>query len=195
LHFASFALQQRSASGELLRRVQLPLILHHEGIDSLKSLEEECDEPSYSALILLQAGRASLAIVKGDVILVSKQIQKYMVRKSQGKAQLTYLNQKGKSRLGSRIRLRQTEAFFEEINEYLGAWARQYDVKTLFLSCTPRLKGAWFQSDPPFDKDDARWRSVPFTVHPPKESEMQRIHWLLCRAIVEEINDQDFFEA
>lgn len=163
---------------------RLPLVLRREDLNSIERIQDELDEPSLYAIILMQAGRASLAIAQGDQILVSKQIQKYMVRMSQGKAQLTYLNEKGKSRLGSRIRLRQSVQFFEEINQRLMLWSKDYDVKTIFLSCSPKLKGAWFQSPEPspYAKKDQRWKRIPFMVHLPKEDELYRIHRLLCRA-------------
>lgn len=164
------------------RICRLPLILRDR--TSLESVQDEIDDPSLYAIILMQAGRASLAVAQGDQLIVSKQIQKYMVRMSQGKAQLTYLNQKGKSRLGSRIRLRQSQQFFAEINERLMGWSKEYELERLFLSCTPKLKGAWFQSPEPspFSKKDPRWRRIPFMVHLPKEEELFRIHRLLCRA-------------
>jgi|GEM_PF-5727228 len=163
---------------------RLPLILREQEFRNLDHIQEVVDEPLSYALILIQAGRASVAIAAADEIICSKQIQKYMVRKSQGKSQLTYLNEKGKSRLGSRIRLRQSDEFFDEINERLKNWSGLYEVSQIFLSCTPKLKGLWFQSSPspPFAKSDHRWRRIPFMVRPPGQEEMFRIQKLLCRA-------------
>ncbi|MEO1451203.1 MAG: hypothetical protein AAFV07_16855 [Bacteroidota bacterium] len=45
-----------------------------------------------------------------------------MKRHKRGKAQISYLNTRGKSKAGSRIRLANTVAFFEEINERLQDW-------------------------------------------------------------------------
>ncbi|MCB0738876.1 MAG: hypothetical protein KDC92_15310, partial [Bacteroidetes bacterium] len=58
-------------------------------------------------LVLMQAGEAVLGMVQNREMVAQKRIRKYMVRKKQGKAQITHLNQKGKSRAGSRIRLKQ----------------------------------------------------------------------------------------
>ncbi|RYZ70523.1 MAG: hypothetical protein EOP09_05965, partial [Proteobacteria bacterium] len=151
---------------------RLPVLLRQ--CASVEELRREIDDPKPYALILMQAGRASVAVGCADEILVSKQIQKYMVRKSQGRAQLNYLNEKGKSRLGSRIRLRQSEEFFAEINARLVGYAKTFELSQLFLSCPPKLKGFWYQSSSPnpFAKKDERWRAVPFMVRPPGEREM-----------------------
>jgi len=163
---------------------RIPLILRDENLQTIERLEAQIDEPGCYGIVLMQAGRASLAVGRADEIICSKQIQKYMVRKSQGKSQLNYLNQKGKSRLGSRIRLRQSVEFFAEINQKLSDWNQAYHLQRLFLSCSPKLKGAWFGSSTanPFAKKDPRWRRVPFTVGLPNQQELLRIHYLLCRA-------------
>lgn len=162
---------------------RLPVILRQEGLNSLDLIQQALESPSYYAIILLQAGRASLAVGKADEIICSKQIQKYMVRKSQGKAQLSYLNQKGKSRLGSRIRLRQSVEFFREVNDKLSDWKQQFALERLYLSCSPKLKGFWFQSSstPPFAKKDSRWQRIPFMVKLPSQAELLRIQRLICQ--------------
>lgn len=166
------------------RICRLPLILRRAGWTSLEQLQDAIDDPAYYGLMLIQAGRASVAIAQADEIIEAKQIQKYMVRKTQGRAQLTYLQEKGKSRLGSRIRLRQSQIFFEEINARMREWNAAYPLCQIFLSCTPKLKGAFFLAldAPAIAKADPRWRRVPFMVRPPGQAEMLRIHRLLSRA-------------
>jgi hypothetical protein len=166
------------------RVCRLPLILRQTGSASLEQLQDAIDDPAYYGLMLIQAGRASVAIAQADEIIEAKQIQKYMVRKTQGRAQLSYLQEKGKSRLGSRIRLRQSQIFFEEINARMRDWNAAYPLSQIFLSCTPKLKGAFFLAldVPAIAKGDPRWRRVPFMVRPPGQEEMLRIHRLLSRA-------------
>lgn len=174
--------EDRLISGDRICR--LPLILRQAGWATIDVLQDAIDDPAYYGIMLIQAGRASVAVAQADEIIVSKQIQKYMVRKTQGRSQLTYLQEKGKSRLGSRIRLRQSQLFFDEINERMLGWSQEYPLTQIFLSCTPKLKGAFFLAvdAPAIPKDDPRWRRVPFMVRPPGQEEMQRIHRLLCRA-------------
>jgi hypothetical protein len=185
--FETFATELRVEEDRLIsgdRICRLPLILRRAGWTKIEELQDAIDDPAYYGIMLIQAGRASVAVAQADEIMASKQIQKYMVRKTQGRAQLTYLQEKGKSRLGSRIRLRQSQLFFEEINERMRGWSQEYALTQVFLSCTPKLKGAFFQAlhAPAISKDDPRWRRVPFMVRPPGQEEMQRIHRLLCRA-------------
>ena len=59
-------------------------------------------------LLIMEAGRAAIGSVKESKLVSHKNIRKYMVRKKQGKAQLTHLKSKGKSRYGSRLRLQET---------------------------------------------------------------------------------------
>jgi hypothetical protein len=162
---------------------RIPIILRQDSWPSLDALRKTLDNPFRYGIVLMQAGRASIAVGEEDEILYSKQIQKYMVRKSQGKSQLSYLNEKGKSRLGSRIRLRQSQEFFEEIDGKLKELERDYDLKYLFLSCTPKLKGYWHQATKgaAVDRKDPRWRRIPFMLHAPSQEETHRIHRLLCR--------------
>ena len=127
------------------------------------------------AIILIQAGHAALAVVDGTKVLKSKVIRKYMVRKTQGKSQLSHLESKGKSRLGSRIRLAQTKAFFEEINQCLEVYEKSYDLNSLYLSCSHKLKGVWMQSNPPVSKSDNRWHKIPYHVGRPNLKEIKRV--------------------
>ncbi|MEJ2054940.1 MAG: hypothetical protein P8X42_13550, partial [Calditrichaceae bacterium] len=102
-------------------RITLPWILPaFKDYNSLISYFEEdnIQELKY-LIILIRAGYAALGRCGSSTILEHKLIRKYMVRKKQGKAQITYLNKKGKSRAGSRIRLAQTVEFFEDINRLL----------------------------------------------------------------------------
>ncbi|MEM6299914.1 MAG: hypothetical protein AAF740_14595, partial [Bacteroidota bacterium] len=61
------------------------------------------DPPPY-LMILIQAGAAALGYFEYGEPALHKAISAYMVRQQQGKSQIKHLNQKGKSRLGSRIR-------------------------------------------------------------------------------------------
>lgn len=146
-------------------------------LDLLKSLT-----PIY-LIVLIQAGRGALGMGQGEELTGHKVISKYMVRKKQGKAQITYLHQKGKSRAGSRIRLAQTVIFFEEINRHLQDWCAAYTFKRILISCPPRLWGMLYQSriQPPFAKKDERLMRIPADVRVPGLAELQRIHHLACR--------------
>jgi hypothetical protein len=145
-------------------------------------LLDQLASPKTFGLFLVQAGYAAIAIGQGDELIDTKVIRKYMTRKTQGKSQLTYKETKGKSRLGSRIRLQQAKIFFDELNEVIRGWEAEYQLEVVFLSCSPKLRGAWSQEGMPISKEDPRLRRVPIDVHRPNRGELDRVHKLLCRA-------------
>ena len=145
------------------------------------------------AILLMQAGYGAIAVCCGEDILEHKTIQKYMTRKSQGKSQLNYLAQKGKSRLGSRIRLQQTAAFFGEINQALNQILQSHALDHIALACSPKLKGAWYKHTPlpPLPKDSPLWRPIPYYVGRPNFSEIKVIHKKLLAPKPEAVTSPD----
>lgn len=140
------------------------------------------EEPPPYTIALVQAGAAALGYFEEGELWVHKTIKKYMKRQKQGKAQLNYLNTRGKSKAGSRIRLANTVSFFEEINERLAGWEKQHPPERILYSCTARIWGMMFQSKiaPPFKKKDPRLVRIPRDVHIPSHEEMLRINTLSC---------------
>jgi hypothetical protein len=146
------------------------------------------DESPSHFVVLMRAGNASLGYYIDGVLVAHKVIRKYMVRKSQGKAQLSYLKSKGKSRAGSRVRLRESVEFFEEINGKLAEWDEEFGAPELvFYSCPVRLRSYWFESRvaAPFDQDDPRLVHIPHHVHQPDHDELLRVHGLISSGRIE----------
>lgn len=137
-------------------------------------------------IILIQAGAAAIGWYKNGVLDKHRIIKKYMIRKSQGTAQLKYLKSKGKSRLGSRIRLKNSILFFNEINETLTEWSVAKQSETLLLSLPINLIHPLFTADTPvpFDKKDPRLKKIPIDVHIPGSKELGHIHWLVSRGLL-----------
>lgn len=139
-------------------------------------------------LLLVQLGAAALGMVENEEVIAHKSIKKYMKRHKRGKAQIQYLNTRGKSKAGSRIRLANTVRFFEEINEKLIEWEDFYGPNSRILyACTPSVWGMMFQAEPapPFDKKDPRLIKVPMDVRVPTHEEWLRVrsqaelaHWV-----------------
>jgi hypothetical protein len=131
-------------------------------------------------IVLIQAGHAALGYYERDQLLKHKVIRKYMVRKKQGKAQITYLQSKGKSRAGSRIRLANTVTFFNEINTHLGSWHHASAQRVLF-SCSARLWGLLHRAKvpPPFAKNDPRLAKIPRSVRTPNFKELQAVNYFV----------------
>jgi hypothetical protein len=146
----------------------------------LNELPEEI--PSY-AMLLVQAGAAALGYFEGGEVVLHKTIKKYMKRRSQGKAQINYLNTRGKSKAGSRIRLANTVRFFEEINEYLQKWDSYEPPERLLYSCQPRLWGLLHQAKvpPPFSKKDPRLIKVPRDIAIPDHEELLKTNEFILK--------------
>lgn len=160
--------------------IHFPLASKGQGFpDYLASLDLQ--EPKYF-LILIQAGHSALAYFEGDNLLHHKVIKKYMVR-GNGKAQIGYLQTRGKSKAGSRIRLANSVSFFEDINEKLREWDVEDEAERILVSCTAKMLPLWFQSriSPPFSKNDPRIAKVPFDLQRPDLEELLRINKQIMR--------------
>lgn len=140
----------------------------------LEELEEEI--PNY-LIVLVQLGAAALGYFEEGEVYIHKTIKKYMKRHKRGKAQISYLNTRGKSKAGSRIRLANTVRFFEEINEKLVEWSEDFELERICFSGTAQVWGLLFQSNPlpPFEKKDERLVKVPMDVKVPSYEEMMRV--------------------
>ena len=104
---------------------------------------------NHSFLILaLQAESSGIMLCDGLNLLYLKIYRRYTVRKSQGKAQQKHLRAKGKSRLGSRIRLRQTQLLFEETSATLDTLMNQ-SVGAFFTAVTKRRQAEWLEAAEP----------------------------------------------
>lgn len=152
--------------------------------DYLGDFDDE-EIPTYG-MFIVQAGAAALGYFEDGEVVFHKAFKKYMVRAKRGKAQISYLNTRGKSKAGSRIRLANTHRFIEEINEYLNQW-EDYDPPEYWLyGCPTSLWGLLFAADPPppFPKDAPRLKKLPFDIHKPDFAELQRINALAVKAEV-----------
>lgn len=129
-------------------------------------------------LILMQAGQAALGFFEESEVVHHKVIRKYMVRKKQGKSQLKHLRTKGKSRAGSRIRLNETIAFAEEINQTLTRWDILDHTDFILYSSSIELWNLLFQSkvSSAFTRNDPRLRSLSLYSSVPKYDELLRVH-------------------
>lgn len=138
--------------------------------------------PDY-LILLIQAGSAVIGQYEDGKLINHKVIKKYMIRASQGKAQLKHLNSKGKSKLGSRIRLAQTKGFFEEINEKIQEWETDY-VPYIFYSASIDCWNLLFESKilPTFEKKDERLKKIPLLIHTPDFEELIKINNEISKA-------------
>jgi hypothetical protein len=137
-------------------------------------------------IVLIQAGAAAIGYYENSELARHKVIKKYMIRKSQGTSQIKHLKSKGKSRLGSRIRLKNSALFFKEINETLSKWNIALQSETILLSLPINLIHFLFTANVPvpFEKKDPRVKKIPIDVNVPCFKELGHIHWLVSRGLL-----------
>ena len=136
-------------------------------------------------LVLVQAGASSMGYWYGDELLAHKVIKKYVVR-GKGKAQPTHLKTRGKSRYGSRLRLRNASAQLVQTNEKLLAWWDEHGpADDVFLSCPKRTVPELFATEPapPFARDAAL--RIPLDVHVPDFEELRAVYRRMSRGRIE----------
>ena len=152
------------------------LPLDYRPLKDSANLEEylELEQSQKCLYILMQAGSAALAYHDGQKISLHKMIKKYMVRKGQGKAQITHLETKGKSRYGSRLRLQESERFFFEIGDKILEWEILEETDKILFNAPTKLWSLLFEKrfECPFPKDDPRLQSIPYYTDTPNFNEI-----------------------
>ncbi len=145
-------------------------------------------------IILIQAGAAAIGFYNNGVLDSHRVIKKYMVRKKQGTSQIKHLKSKGKSRLGSRIRLQNTVLFFEEINQTLQEYKVADKSETILLSLPINMINLLFTAEVPvpFDRKDPRIRKIPMDVNVPCFKELTHVNWNCSRATLNEKNEKEY---
>jgi hypothetical protein len=149
---------------ETIGHIRLPL--HVSIDDSLTIINEE----TLVLYLTIESGNAAICVMDGEDNMYHTTFSAYMTRKKQGFSQIKYLNKKGKSRAGSRVRLASTIVFFENINSTLSELFDEYDLDRIALDCSTTLIPYLHQSKIPcaFDKRDNRLYKIP--LHIPKSN-------------------------
>ena len=125
---------------------------------------------SHFVLILIRAGQAAVGYFHQGKLIDHRVFRAYMIRQKQGFSQIKYLKTKGKSRSGSRIRLSESDRFFEEINERLSDYESKFPIDFWGISCGKTLWPFLFDSNstPPFSAQSSNLIELP--VHIPQAS-------------------------
>lgn len=176
---------KNNATGELTFPLVFPMIVSGSGEEILQQIKNFTQTHT---IVLIQAGAAAIGYTENGELKQHKVIKKYMVRKKQGKSQLNYFKSKGKSRLGSRIRLKNGILFFEEINETLNKWNVSLHSETILLSVPINFKNLLFTSKVPipFEKKDPRIKKIPVDIGVPSFKELRHIHWMASRGTLKQ---------
>jgi len=145
---------------ESLGFIRLPLHL---------TVRQDFSIPEQAACVLyltIESGNAAICIMQGNNNVYHTTFSAYMTRKKQGFSQIKYLNKKGKSRAGSRVRLAATTEFFEKINLTLTELLEAHQVSRVALNCNATLIPYLYQSRVPFpiDKKDPVLYKIPLHI-------------------------------
>ncbi|MFC5272328.1 hypothetical protein [Adhaeribacter terreus] len=127
------------------------------------------EKPVHYVILLVQSGSCAIGYFENGKNLDHKVFRAYMVRKKRGVSQIKHLKTKGKSRAGSRVRLAETEEFFDHINERLQTYFSEYKIDRVAISLPKILMPYFYNSDikTPFDKNDPRLFKIPKHIHTP----------------------------
>ena len=132
-------------------------------------------------VLLLRAGSAAPGVWRVDELLLHNVTTQYVVR-GNGRAQTSYRKTKGKSRAGSRLRLRNAQSLLEETNDRLRSWEREVGgFARIHLAVPERLLADLYAADPspPFAKSDPRLARIGMHVHEPRFEELLRVRRFL----------------
>ncbi len=173
--------------------LRLPIHMSLSDIEDIGPDEQDEEAPHRYIILLVQTESCALAYCEGIHIIEHKAFKTYAVRKKQGKSQIKYLNTRGKSKAGSRVRLANTLAFFENINERLQDYFHHYTVDRVAMSCSKILIPYLFNSKVacPFDKKDERIYRIPKHLHTPNfEILKQTQQYLINSELIYEKEDE-----
>ena len=182
----------QNESGNNLGYVRLPL--HLQVTQDLKITENE----NPILYLSIESGNAAICVMQGESNSYHTTFSAYMSRKKQGVSQIKYLNKKGKSRAGSRVRLAKTLEFFENINSALTKLFNEYPFDRIAISCSATLIPYLHQSKVscPFEKKDTRLYKIP--IHLPQSNYTnldKAIKKLKAPVLFYEVNDADYFKS
>lgn len=170
-------------------RVELPAIFPlPDDLEDIGAYVETLDDDlGIQLVVLLQAGAAAIAVFDDGEPVRHKAIKKYVVRGT-GKAQSTHLKTKGKSRYGSRLRLRNANALLDEVQDKVAEWDGEFGpFDSVWYSCPVRLwadllaarTGSALEGG-----DDVEVHRIPLHVHVPTYKELERVYRLLTHGRV-----------
>jgi hypothetical protein len=155
--------------------VRIPRVLPHGDPDEpLEAwLERASRPPGRQVVLLYQAGASALGIYDVGELIDHRTLRRYVVR-GKGRAQPSYLKTKGKSRYGSRLRLRNARRLAEDMAETLRDWREDHGpFDQVFYSCPVRHWADFVQEDLPFDESVTLFK-IPLDLNRPSHDEMLR---------------------
>lgn len=137
--------------------------------------------------LTISASHAAICVTKGTDNHYHTTFSAYTTRKKQGVSQIKYLNKKGKSRAGSRVRLAATLELFESINLKLNELFETYEIQRIGINCSPTLIPYLMQSKIPcpFEKSDLRLYKIPLHIQQSNFSSLEKAIKKLMAPIIQ----------
>lgn len=190
--FQKHVILLENESREVLGQIRLPL---HLILNDQLEIVNECAQVLY---LSIESGHAAICVMEGKTNVYHTTFSAYMTRKKQGVSQIKYLNKKGKSRAGSRVRLAKTIEFFENINSNLTELLANHEIDRIALNCSTTLIPYLHQSKVPcpFEKKDDRLYKIPLHISQSNFTHLDKaIKKLMAPILLYDIRFRDQFEA
>lgn len=135
----------------------------------------------YWIVLMTAGGHFAGAVFKGNEVLIHKTFHRYTVRAKRGTAQGARDSQQGGKQpksAGASLRRHNEAALFQEVQDLLEAWSQHVEKCHRIFIRTPAYNKAMFFGGrkPPFKRDDARIRTIPFATRRPTFNEVKRVH-------------------
>lgn len=136
-------------------------------------------------VLLMQAGAVAYGLWEDDELVLHRAEKRYVIR-GNGRAQPTYLESRGKSRYGSRLRLQNAKALASGTVDDLTAWTDERGpFDRAFVSCPVRLWSDFTSQRPAPPLDDVDVVRVPLDVDVPTHAELLRVRAWLTEGVLE----------
>ena len=169
----AFVAESTEAGRRFEMRPPLVLAPATEGEAANAWLERAAAPPGLQLVLLLQAGAAALGLFDEGELLEHRTLKRYVVR-GKGRAQPSYLKTKGKSRAGSRLRLRNAARLLEDVAETVREWSEEHGApERVFHSCPVRTWAELLREDLPFQAEGPLVK-IPLDLNRPGHEEMLR---------------------
>ena len=171
-----------------LTRLSVPIILKPQ----LEAMPEVVAKFQPSIVVAMQAESCGILLIDQLEIKSLRIFKRYTVRKSQGSAQLKHLQTKGKSRLGSRIRLQQLGKLFSESTAELDRLiSTAPQTKHVFTCINRRLLAAWLDTARPACWNQTSDRLFPAGLDMPRPSEDSMLQLVYRLCLTSEVSELD----
>lgn len=169
--------------GDRLAQAESPLSTYRSFLSVAKALQSKP-----VVILLLRSGRFAGGVFQGDVCITHRTLQRYTVRKGQGKAQSAQDGNRKAQSMGSQLRRAGEISLKEDVTKTLLDWKQHMEKASLVLiSCPKTMKKGLFEGlEEVLRRDDSRIRRVPIDTGRPTFEGVSLVHSVMMRATLRE---------